>query len=166
MNKTKTLFVGRTSEGFRVWVSLNLRTRAVTEGMRTVDHEVLTGDTYAQLSITGSAVAPRARSISSCGQILDDLAGVVDYRGSAFDDAAVGVLLILWERWHLNDMRAACAHMDLPADRSYEARRDITCPETGYRYGSAWLVAPLPAVVVTTVEAMMTLDAGSVPHYV
>ena len=162
--KTKTLFVGRTSEGFRVWVTLQLRPRASHPGMLTVDHEPI--GPHTELSITGTTVAPRSRTISSCGQIVDDLAGVVDYRDSAFDDATVGALLILWERWHLNGMRAACAHMDLPADRSYDARKHITCPETGYRYGSSWLVEPLPASIITVVETMMALDPGNVPHYV
>lgn len=163
MNKTTTtLFVGRTAEGARMWVSIELRERGAGQ---TIDHKRV--ENYTELSITGSLVERGCRSISACGQIISDLATVVDYRDSAFDEAAVGALLILWYRWHLNGMRAACSHMtEMPVDRSYDARRHITCPETGYRYGSAWLVEPLPASIITAVETFTALPAGKVPHYV
>lgn len=56
----------------------------------------------------------------------------------------------LASRWHLNTLKAGCAHMTLPQDQSYDARKDITCEAgTGYKYGSAWLVEPLPAEVLS-----------------
>jgi hypothetical protein len=41
-------------------------------------------------------------------------------------------------------MKAACSHM-APKPGGYDANRDLVCPETGYRYGSAWLVRLIDA---------------------
>lgn len=53
----------------------------------------------------------------------------------------------------------ACREMDaqLAAGHraSYAVRRDLTCPLTGYRYGSAWLVKPLPKDTWERVTAIL-----------
>lgn len=61
----------------------------------------------------------------------------------------------LADRWHLNTMRAGCAHQTpvyAPDQYSRNAPSlDLTppCPITGYKYGHAWLVEVLPAEVLT-----------------
>lgn len=64
-------------------------------------------------------------------------------------------------RWHLNDMQGACAHQEIvwETDPRFGTRRpslDQTpvCPQSGYRYGSAWLHEIVPAEVE---EALMAL---------
>lgn len=163
MKKFDKLFVGRTAEGDRVFVTIELRERGSERPSETTEHKQVT--TYTELSITGTVVAYRGRSVVAAGQIRDDVAAVVDFEGSAFDEAAVGALLILWNRWHLNGMQAGCAHMDLPADTSYDARQGITCPQTGYVYGTKWLVEDLPDEIVGVVEGFLALDSGNVPNY-
>lgn len=44
----------------------------------------------------------------------------------------------LWNQWHLNDMRAGCAHMPRRSDGSPACEIG-----SGYRYGQAWLIEPL-----------------------
>jgi len=56
----------------------------------------------------------------------------------------------VWERWHLNDMRAGCEHQG-PGSQLGE-----TCP-SGYGYGTAWLVDPL--TVGGAQEILATFDA-------
>ena len=74
--------------------------------------------------------------------------------------------MAIWERWHLNDMRPECAHMDLPEDRSYDARKGITCPITGYKYGTAWLYEDVPGGVIAELERLIELPSGNIPEYV
>lgn len=71
-------------------------------------------------------------------------------------------LVAIWDRWHLNDMKAGCPHQESlfhesPADRptcanDYRGASGIelspnpnsACPDCGYKYGSAWNFEPLP----------------------
>ena len=160
-------FIGRTAEGDRVWVEIQLATDwrdQDSPGVQTVEH----GTTHRilRVSITGSGVYKGGRSISFCGQIIDTVAKVRDFRDSGWRSGDVRSLVAIWERWHLNDMRPECAHMDLPEDRSYDARRHITCPITGYKYGSAWLYEDVPGGVIAELERLIELPSGSVPEYV
>lgn len=63
--------------------------------------------------------------------------------------------------WHLNGMQAKCAHQGPPV---YEQGRygpqvnfqkSPRCPLTGYGYGSAWLVEPLPWWILRDIESLM-----------
>lgn len=63
-------------------------------------------------------------------------------------------------RWHLNGMRAGCAHQTVVWEDSKYGRqpsldRTLPCPETGYRYGTAWLAEPLPEEVATWAKALI-----------
>lgn len=77
----------------------------------------------------------------------------------------------LWDRWHLNDMKAGCAHQearyrDHPEDRPTYSNdyRGATgdrlspdegsaCPQCGYRYGSAWVYEQLPDDLIEQIDA-------------
>jgi hypothetical protein len=52
------------------------------------------------------------------------------------------------ERWHLNGLKAGCAHQTVVWEDSPYRRPslDLTpaCPVSGYQYGHAWLVKLLP----------------------
>lgn len=70
-------------------------------------------------------------------------------------------ILELADRWHLNTMKAGCAHQTVVWENSEYGRRpslELTkpCPETGYRYGSAWLVEVPPAEVIEELRALVT----------
>lgn len=60
------------------------------------------------LSLTGGIYEPGMphidRHLISCGQVKDRL------RGEYPNNEAVTRLAALWDRWHLNDMRAGCEH--------------------------------------------------------
>ena len=112
------------------------------------------------LSMTGEIVNLRYRRSSPS---FDEAGGQVgEYlREMAADPAAIfdaGVtretceaIADLWQRWHLNEMRAGCAHQE-PV---YEADR----------YGHAWLFEELPAAVLAwALEAIATGTVSGVPR--
>lgn len=64
------------------------------------------------LSIQADGRLPRRREIECGGQWMDGLREVLD-RGTldaGVSRASVERLLTVWERWHLNHMRAGCEH--------------------------------------------------------
>lgn len=126
------------------------------------------------LSVAGWAYA--GRSCVSGGQCIDEVRKVTD-PAKGLSRADLARLVEIWDRWHLNDMRAGCEHqrrwgwdtMHLlehrVSDRSpysglrqenarSRAFRRISrpCPACGYSYGSAWLREELPQDVIDFVE--------------
>lgn len=71
----------------------------------------------------------------------------------------------LWNTHHLNDMQAACDHMtpEMLARHEGESTSDwqtrmldtVTCPETGYKWGHAWLARKVPADVLTKARKLI-----------
>lgn len=130
------------------------------------------------LSITGELCDLTKRRTSSnfvvaAGQIIDDVRTITTPAGTlTLDD--VNRLADLWRTWHLNTMRAHCAHMDLsttPADLpNYVSAADratgrtdvptwrldnLVCPVSGYRYGRAWLAEAVPDAVIAELSALI-----------
>lgn len=90
----------------------------------------------------------------SCGQIPNSLS-LITTPAPGWTLEEIEDLRLVWQRWHLNDMRAGCAHMDLPDDTSYDARQHIVCAKTNYKYGAEWLVEPMPPGVRDMVTKFM-----------
>lgn len=61
--------------------------------------------------------------------------------------------LKVWDRWHLNDMRAGCEHQRANG-WTYEEHHDPktfkgeACLQCGYKIGSAWLKEEVPAEII------------------
>lgn len=128
----------RTPEGGRVRVTMRL-TREV--GRRTTVNHLEVGEVV-RLSLTGEVVVKYGNpefdgSIVASGQIVGD---VTDSR-----------LRLLWERWHLNDVRSHCSHQN----RAVKWDVCPPCPETGYRCGHSWLVETVPPEVVKELAAIL-----------
>lgn len=73
--------------------------------------------------------------------------------------AKFGKLLDIWDRWHLNGMRAECVHMRAIAMYLKQSPHavfgiDDSCPYCGYSYGHSWLYEPLPQNVLDWFEAL------------
>lgn len=151
--------IGYTDDRERVSVEISLTTHS-GRTFETVNHDSVTSVT--RLSIVGNLYGPHCRNPWACGQIRNDVRRVTrPSKGWTLEDIAR--LADIWEHWHLNDMRAACAHMSLPTDTSYDARQHITCPrvrlvknQKHYRYGHAWLVESLPIDVLADVQRFIT----------
>ena len=99
-----------------------------------------------RLSLTG-VVGPQANGNcrGSCGQIRQP--NLIRYE-EGWDAASVAHLFVIWERWHLNDMRAGCAHQRALGWNDYTQHPSEPCPTCGYAYGSQWLKEEVPADVL------------------
>lgn len=121
----------------RVWIEIELREH--NQRNQTVDHETIDG--YTELSVSTSGLYKghkRGVDIDFGGQCIDMLREVTK-PAKGWTVADLGELADLWEHWHLNGMRAACAHQDRDAGMG-----SPDCPVSGYRWGHARLVEPLP----------------------
>lgn len=120
---------------------------------QTIEHETVTDPV--RLSIMGDVRARRINSTywgyDSAGQCRDAVLRVTEYEQEQGPGAGLGwsaercaLLAEVWERWHLNDMRAACAHMPADAHARWDAGEPVECAAgSGYTYGAAWLVEEL-----------------------
>ena len=154
--------LGTTADGSYVVVTLELRT---VEGEHTmVDHGTVTDPV--EVSLTGEECVNRFGRVDFLrgGQNVGTLADIVK-PAPGWTLEEIAELATLWNRWHLNTMRAACAHMPaadlVREDNGYGGTRISTsdprntCAESGYRYGHAWLTEPVPADVVARLEELM-----------
>lgn len=162
--------IGRTPDGLRLVVSIRLELATTTGD--TVDHQPVQAPAY-RVAITGGVVDRAGRDYESAGQILEEL-DTVDRLTPGWSPADVESLRTIWQRWHLNDMRAACEHMP-PAGElitepdGFGGRRvsttDNVCPVTGYKYGHAWLLEYVPTDVLAELVRLQSLPVGSLPAW-
>jgi hypothetical protein len=144
----KTGFVGRTSDGSRVWLEIELR--PVRRAGTTIEHETVEG--YTELSICGHGKSKGRHVSDFAGQIVGELRKITE-PAEGWTRAELHQIADVWERWHLNGMKAACAHMPTGADLgTYCQATDAEGERYDYKYGTAWLVEPLPAEVITQVR--------------
>ena len=129
----------------RVTVELRIERLERQDTYETVEHETVTAPL--DFAITTHIWRPDLRDIVYCGATARPLREIVDY-AAGWDARMVAALADL-ERWHLNDLKAGCAHQGVVYEDSPYGRRpslSLTppCPVTGYRYGTKWLIEPLP----------------------
>ena len=151
--------------GYRMRVDFGLRHHTGRE-WTTIEHEVITD--YWEFSASGGLW--RNGSEDTFGQMLHYLTKLDPDRLAPGWNKVTDVrsLRTIWERWHLNGMNAACAHMTddvlVYEPDGYGGQRiscsGTVCPETGYTYGKAWLVEPLPDEVITEVRRLLALARG------
>lgn len=149
-------YAGRTADGTRLWVSIELTRHERPSS--TVEHAEITE--YVRLAIQGEGFHGRRKrdDIDFTGQTVDTLREVTQ-PAKGWTVTELQRLATLWERWHLNDMRAGCAHVTpvIETDQYGRTVPSLTltpvCPVSGYRYGHAWLVEPLPAEVEAEIRA-------------
>jgi hypothetical protein len=158
--KAEDIFVGRTAEGTRVYLDMSLE-RVAKEGKTSVTHEPVT-DEFFRFSASGHTVLKGRRDDNwdGGGQMLDTLLEVAD-PANGWTLQELKEIHRLWKNWHLNDMQAGCQHVPDPLweDSPYGKRPDLkntpSCPETGYRWGSAWLVRLIPATVIVRMQELI-----------
>jgi hypothetical protein len=132
-----------------------------------------------KLSITGvEGPMGGGNAIGGCGQIVMSLRepeGLKDFEPApGWTLASVERLLELWDRWHLNDMRAGSPAQEAwlranPVSFKYPeshyekasaalADAGLNPDADGYRYGHAWNREEIPADVVAEIEAFPDTD--------
>jgi hypothetical protein len=158
------VYVGKTAAGERVLMTGRIYEESAAEA-QTVTHESII-DQHC-LSLTSAVFTGRkniSRNHVTSGATLEHLAKItVPAPGWTLEE--VRELHRIGTEWHLNTMRAGCVHMDLPEDGSYEARKNILCPETGYKYGAEWLTDPLPKEVEERFCVLMSLGKKEEADY-
>lgn len=131
--------------------------------------------TDGRLSVVGTSYEGRKaeRNFVSAGQCIVEARKVTE-PAKGFSRADLDRLVEIWDRWHLNDMRAGCEHQrrwgwdtmhrleskvggwdyKIKETAKVKAFKRIgrKCPACGYSYGSAWLREELPQDVVDFVE--------------
>lgn len=117
-------------------VTVDIRMERLTRReYETVDHQMVREPL--DFALTTSVWRPRLSDIVSCGATVEPLRELSSYE-PGWAAESVKELADL-EEWHLNAMSAACAHQKRNAGLD-----SPPCPISGYRWGSAWLVRPLP----------------------
>lgn len=155
-------YVGRTSRGDRLWLEIELRQQQNVASRQTVEHEPASESL--ELSISGLLVPYRARTVHGAGQVTDDLKHVTE-PAEGWTVSELRKLLAVWERWHLNGLKAGCVHMPEGTALGTECPVQAADPkiEKPYRYGHAWLVEVLPDEVEAQVRAWAARLDGTSP---
>jgi hypothetical protein len=150
--------LGRTAEernGRRGYVVVEVELRTAFGEHPTVEHGTIAEPL--ELSVQASLYAPydHKDNPSQSGQARDALAEVVE-PAPGWTLEEIAELGAIWDRWHLNTMRAACAHMPADAHARWDRRERVECEAgSGYLYGTAWLTEEMPAEVVERVRHLM-----------
>ncbi len=148
-------------------------------GGRTMSIYVRAQFNEGRLSLTG-VEGPLASgdALGSCGQIIMGLRepdGMEDFKPApGWTIESVGRLLDIWDRWHLNDMRAgsraqadwlrnnpvAFKYPESHYEKASEAlaAAGLNPDADGYRYGSAWKREDVPPEVLAELEAFPDAD--------
>jgi hypothetical protein len=140
--------VGKHPEG---WLVVNLRLETKLKDVETIEHEKV--NSYIEFAASG-AIWPR-RNSPDCvrgGQMLDELWN--SKQVAPWGQVDLYCLWGIWTRWHLNSMKAACAHQHVlhESSRGYDQmdlKNTKPCYETGYKLGSKWLYEPIPDRIIT-----------------
>lgn len=169
--RREDVFVGRVpgeSYGYkrplRVTVSVRLEREDRREEYETVTHEKVTKPlTFA---ITTAVWQPSGRDWVSGGATVEPLRELTEF-AAGFNAEKAQALADL-DRYHLNGLRAGCVHQTaVYEDKPYrrvDLKATLDCPETGYRYGHAWLVEVLPDDFQETLTALLPFKGLPPPH--
>lgn len=118
---------------------------------------------HRELSIVGEIT--NERRYGQCYQAIREL---VEQHGSGSRNKdQILKLLDIWERWHLNDMRAGTPRqteiirpwLKRNPNKDYTEQCDYLFShgmliDDGYKYGTAWLYEPLPDDVITFISGL------------
>lgn len=145
--------------GYRLEVSFGLKVHNHREFI-TTEHEQI-GE-YVEFTASGGVYRNGAES--GFGQNLYHIRQIERVE-SPWTRDDLRSLRMIWERWHLNGMHAECAHLEhqWETDPRYGYKRlkldgeGTVCPVNGYRMGRAWLVEPLPEIIITEVQRLLAV---------
>ncbi len=90
----------------------------------------------------------------ACGQINSEIienTGLIKF-AKGWNNLKLKGFLNIWDRWHLNDLRAGCQHQ-----RIEEWNKEMIsepCNVCNYKYGTKWLKEELPEYVIEYLEAL------------
>ena len=110
-----------------------------------------------ELTISGTE-GPLASGncLGSAGQIS---AYLVDFENFApgWDQSKIQTFATVWDKWHLNHLRAACEHQRA-LGQTWETHPMIECDECGYFLGSEWIKEEIPNSVLKYLDKLPYSD--------
>jgi hypothetical protein len=134
-----------------VTVSVRMERLDRRDAYETVDHQQVARPL--DFSLTSDVWKVNRSDIIEGGATVEPLRQITRY-ADGWDAAKVRELIAL-APWHLNAMTAGCAHQEpVMTGGRPDLDRTSPCPVTGYKYGSAWLVRPLPDGLAEKVRAL------------
>lgn len=146
-----------------VSVEMRIEREERSEFYQTTTHETVTRPL--SFALTSAVWTPNKSDWVSGGATVEPIREVAaqGHLNTAFTPEQLTELADLGERWHLNTMRAGCAHQERAVDpdgnaltaTGYALDNTPPCPLTGYRYGSSWLVEPLPEDFLARLDAIL-----------
>lgn len=128
-----------------VTVSVRMERQARQEEYETVNHDMV--EEPLDFSITTSVWMPNRSDIVAGGATMEPLKYLVKYE-NGFNETTAWRLVVM-DYWHGNGMRPGCAHQK--RDAGLDSPK---CRESGYRWGSKWLVEPLPDGFLEEVQSI------------
>jgi hypothetical protein len=160
----KSGYVGRTADGSRIWLEIELRPQQNVTGRQTTEHTPASEGL--ELSISGMGVSKGHRRVDRAGQIDAEVGRIVS-PAEGWTVVELRKLVKVWDRWHLNGLKVGCAHM--PANARVG---ETECPvqaadpkvEKPYVHGTEWLIEPLPDDVIKQVRTWAARLDGTEPR--
>lgn len=166
-NQVKNLLIGVNPHGHNVYLSLEIEKVSGKKNKFTTDLEPISE--YSTLSICGEEKI--GREIISCGQILDDVKKEIDsYKRLKIDRSVLLRIIEIWEEWHLNDLRAGTTKQQAVV-KEWESEgnkynftkaselldKKGLLYDKAYKYGSSWLVDPLPENIEKEIKELFNI---------
>lgn len=153
-------YLGKTSDGSRVWAVIKL-TPQTSGSDETVDHQPAVVWERASFTVQGRYKGSQSKRHGDYdfGGANTDVYKEITAPAKGWTVAEVRALGRLAEEWHLNDVQAGCVHQTVVYAEDRYGRNvpslGLTppCPITGYKYGHAWLVKPLTAEAQAAIRA-------------
>lgn len=141
-------------------LDVEVRLMTVPGEHQTTHHAKIT-DPY-RVAVTGTIKSKRPSGYwqdEGGGQVGDYVDWESAKPGRRFPADIAELIKTVWG-WHLNDVKAACAHQTVvweqgPYGRQPSLELTEPCEESGYRYGSAWLVEPLSEDQLATIRRLI-----------
>jgi hypothetical protein len=130
----------------QVTVDIRMERRDRQAEYETTDHRKVSEPL--DFSITTAVWRPDGKDSVGGGATCEPLRQLVTW-APGFDAEKAAQLADLGAEWNLSGMQAGCAHQapvwkEGREGREYDLDRTPPCPETGHKFGHAWLVRELP----------------------
>jgi hypothetical protein len=159
---SKEIYVGRDADNLKVYIEVKLEKTTLETypdhkdtplTKETVTHDQVVN--YITLTISGFAHKTVRSDWEYGGQIIEQIRNLAH---PCIPQDKLDQIVTIWQRWHLNNIKAACIHqtdfgnVDSTDWQTKANVETVKCPK-GYRYGSKWLLEPLPQSVIDTIKS-------------
>jgi len=153
--------------------TLNTKTNMTTKILN-IGQTQRYGTLWAKIKWDGRKLSIAGVEGDSYGQIITHEWDFVSY-APGWSAELVATFRSVWDRWHLNDMRAGSPAQEAFLRENPQSGRDYSqaCavlaraglnPDNGYSYGANWLVEEVPSDVIAFLESLP--EATSKPAWI